>query len=42
MLKRKVESLEKILQIKSNGHLSITTSEMNDEKDLEKEEVSLD
>ena len=40
--KRKVEGLEKTLEIKSNGHVSITTSEMDDEKELEKEEVSLD
>ena len=42
ILKRKVEGLEKILEIKSNGHVSITTSEMDDEKELEKEEVNLD
>ena len=42
MLKRKVEALEKVLEIKSNGHVPITTSEMDDEKELEKEEVSLD
>ena len=42
MLKRKVDVLEKMLQIKSNGHVSITTSESEDEKELEKEEVSLD
>ena len=42
MLKRKVEALEKVLEIKSNDSVSITTSESEDEKELEKEEVSLD
>ena len=42
MLKRKVDVLEKMLKIKSNGHVSITTSEMDDEKELEKEEINLD
>jgi len=42
ILQRKVEGLEKVLEIKSNDSVSITTSEMDDEKELEKEEVSLD
>ena len=42
ILKRRVEALEKVLEIKSNDSVSITTSEMDDEKELEKEEVSLD
>ena len=42
ILKRRVEALEKVLEIKSNDSVSIATSESEDEKELEKEEVSLD
>ena len=48
ILKRKVDVLEKMLQIKSNNPMSYSTSEMDDEnemedeKELEKEEINLD
>ena len=42
ILTNQVEGLEKVIEINSNGSMSITTSESEDENELEKEEVNLD